>query len=518
LNDDKAKSATDQILDRVLEFSEGRGLFDCGTIIVGLSGGPDSVALLTILKELKARGDLKAEICAFHCNHHLRPGVCDEEAEQVRHLCGKLGVGLKVIDFDCACFAKMNRISDETAGRVLRYEAFEQYALSIEKEAGQKVFVAIAHHKDDVAETMMMNLFRGSGLEGLVNPKSRSGRLIRPLLCVKKSELVAFLESRGIAYATDLTNLTTDGTRNTWRNDFLPRIGEFYNEDPAVPLARTYKLLSDDLDFISSYSGEAYISNRMNISDHPALRVSGIRDLHTAIKSRALRLLWQETFGDLIDFEETHLSDSSFLAGRDVKGEVTIDMPFGRKAYRYGDIFAFVNAGGMGELAGKIAEEQGFFVSYGPVDLDISLEDIETDEGFSADIPNSALKLRVRIIENKGDLEYNNSSWFCPVEAFHEGRLTLGNCSGSASGLHIRKAGSAGGKDLNRLMTDLKIPGSARGQVLFIRDGGEVLWLPGFGHGVGFTNSVSRERYIAGRADEGAEPGRLVRFAIERKQ
>ena len=146
------------------------------------------------------------------------------------------------------------------------------------------------------------------------------------------------------------------------------------------------------------------------------------------------------------------------------------------------------------------------------------VKDIEADEGFSADIPNSALKLRVRIIENKGDLEYNNSSWFCPVEAFHEGRLTLGNCSGSASGLHIRKAGSAGGKDLKRLMTDLKIPGSARGQVLFIRDGGEVLWLPGFGHGVGFTNSVSRERYIAGRADEGAEPGRLVRFAIERKQ
>ena len=106
MKEDKTKLATDLIPDRVLEFSKSKGLFDCGVIIVGMSGGPDSVALLYILKTLKDRKLIDPEIRAFHCNHHLRPVVCDEEAQMVRDLCGKLGVDLKVIDFDCSGFAK----------------------------------------------------------------------------------------------------------------------------------------------------------------------------------------------------------------------------------------------------------------------------------------------------------------------------------------------------------------------------------------------------------------------------
>ena len=89
--------------------------------------------------------------------------------------------------------------------------------------------------------------------------------------------------------------------------------------------------------------------------------------------------------------------------------------------------------------------------------------------------------------------------------------------NGIGSALRIRKAGSSGGKELNRLMTDLKIPESARKQVLFVESNGDVLWLPGFGHGIGFTNAVSREKYIADRQDEGTVPESLVMFSIERQ-
>ena len=111
------KEETAKILDRVLEFSKNKGLFDCGIIVVGLSGGPDSVALLHILKGLSDRGDIICGIRAFHCNHHLRPDVCDKEADMVRDLCQKLGIELKALDFDCKGFAEQNRISEETAGR-----------------------------------------------------------------------------------------------------------------------------------------------------------------------------------------------------------------------------------------------------------------------------------------------------------------------------------------------------------------------------------------------------------------
>ncbi len=470
------KEETVKILDEVLEFSKSKGLFDCGIIVVGLSGGPDSVALFHILKGLRNCFDISCDIYALHCNHHLRPGVCDEEAKLVSDLCKENHVELKTLDFDCKGFAELNHISEETAGRVLRYEAFEQYAKALEKTTGKTVRIAIAHHKDDVAETMMMNLFRGSGLEGLVNPKPVNGRIIRPLLCLKKSELVDYLDTLGVSYAIDQTNLTTEGTRNTWRNDIFPKIAESYG-DPTVPLTRTYKLLSDDLDFISSSAAEAYCKGRKLLSGYPVLAVSEVTGIHKAMKSRVIRSLWLETFGDLIDFEESNLNDCFGLIDNGAGGEVLLDMPFGRKAYRFGDIFAFGTEDGIKNLACKIAEDK-----------------------------------KTRIIENACELEYNNHSWFCPIEVLDGGNITAGNPGGISSQLRMKKAGSEGSKELKRLMTDLKIPESARQNILLFQKDGDILWLPGFGHGIGFTNAISREKYMAD-----GKSGAFVRIAVERQ-
>ena len=507
---------TVKVMDKVLEFSKSKGLFDCGIIIVGLSGGPDSVALLHILKGLKNCFDIDCDIYALHCNHHLRPGACDEEAELVKELCRENHVELKVLDFDCRGFAGMNHISEETAGRVLRYEAFEQYAKALEEKTGKTARIAVAHHRDDVAETMMMNLFRGAGLDGLVNPKPVAGRIIRPLLCLNKKELVDYLDTLGVAYAIDQTNLTTDGTRNTWRNDLLPRIGMYYHEDPSVPLARTYRLLSDDLDYINAMTGSSYAATRRILSGQPFLSVPGTKDLHPAMRSRVIRMLWLETFGDLTDFEELHLNGCCSLMEREARGEMVLDMPFGRKAYRYGDYFGFAGKGGIEVLSCSIAREMGFLVADGPVNYGLDLSDIPEKSEFSVKISNSALKLRALRIENKGDLEYNNFSWFCPVDVFCGGEITLGNCSGTGTVLRMRKAGSEGSKELKRLMTDLKIPESARKQIIFFEKDGELLWLPGFGHGIGFTNENSRERYIANMSED-ALTGVLVMFSIERQ-
>ena len=508
---------TVEILDKVLEFSNSKGLFDCGIIVVGLSGGPDSVALLHILKGLRNCFDIDCDIYALHCNHHLRPGVCDEEAELVKELCKENHVDLKILDFDCRGFAGQNHISEETAGRVLRYEAFEQYAKALEAAKNTTVRIAVAHHKDDIAETMMMNLFRGSGLDGLVNPKPITGRIIRPLLCVKKNELVDYLDTLGVSYAIDQTNLTTDGTRNTWRNEFLPKIGTYYHEDPSAPLTRTYKLLSDDLDFINSMTRDCYTANRKVLSGHVFLSVPETKVLHQSMKSRVIRMLWYETFGDLIDFEELHLNDCCSLLEREVSGEMTLDMPFGRKAYRYGDLFGFAGKEEISSLACAVAGEMGFLTSFDCLNMELNLSDIPEKGGLSVKISNSALKLKAYIIENKGELEYNNFSWFCPVDVIREGGITLGNCNGTGTGLRMRKAGSGGSKEINRLMTDLKIPESARKQIIFIEKNGEILWLPGFGHGIGFTNAISRERYIEDMQSNGKDPGSLIMFTIERQ-
>jgi len=517
LKEENTRSKTVPITEKVLEFAKEKGLFECGIIVVGLSGGPDSVALLCILKKLHEQKAIDTDIVALHCNHHLRTGVCDDEALQVKQLCKRLGIEVKIIDFDCSGFAKQNHVSEETAGRILRYEAFEQYAQALEKTRRKTVRIAIAHHRDDIAETMMMNLFRGTGLEGLVNPKCLAGRLIRPLLCVNKSELVGFLESNNIKYATDQTNLTTVGTRNKWRNEFLPGIGSFYSEDPAVPLTRTYNLLSDDLDFINKASGEAYSGARIYLAGYPVIAVSKARMLHKALRSRLIRMLWLETFGDLIDFEEGHLKDCYALIGDDIQGEVTLDMPFGRKAYRHGDLFGFVMHDGAGALACRIAEDMGFITAGGAVKITVRDRDLNVGNSVSAAVSDSPYILEARIIENESELEYNNYSWFCPCSKAEGDGIVFGNINGIGNGCRMRKAGSAGSKELKRLMTDLKIPESARKQIIFAECCGEVLWLPGYGHGTGFTNNVSRGKYIADLQCGGGEPDALIRFTIGRQ-
>lgn len=507
---------TDTVLDRVLDFSEDKGLFDCGIIVVGLSGGPDSVALINILKELKEQNKLDCDIRAFHCNHHLRPVECDEEAEQVKLLCRDIGVELKTIDFDCSGFASANHISEETAGRLLRYEAFEQYAQALEKQLSSEVRIAVAHHKDDIAETMMMNLFRGAGLEGLVNPKARNGRIIRPLLCLTKKELVHYLELRNIPYAIDKTNLTTEGTRNTWRNDFLSGIGEYYQVEPSIPLGRTYKLLSDDLDFISEVTRESYSAARKTLNGHPIISVKACKELHPAVRSRVVRMLWQECFGNLVDFEEIHLKDCFSAMERETSGELILDMPFGRKAYRYGDILTFVTADEVAIVSCSITEELGFVTAIGPVRNVIRLADVHNGEGFTSKIPNSAIKIKALRFEKEGELEYNNLSWFCPEGAIGEDGITIGNCEGIGTAFRMKKAGAKGSKELNRLMIDLKIPESARKYVVFASCGENILWLPGYGHGVGYTDAISRSKYIESIAIDGCIPVTVL-FEIEGK-
>ena len=130
---------------------------------------------------------------------------------------------------------------------------------------------------------------------------------------------------------------------------------------------------------------------------------------------------------------------------------------------------------------------------------------------FAQELPNTDLTLDAQIIENIDGLEYNNSSWLCPADVIGGGRVMAANLAATAGGLVFRRAGSSSGKQLRRLFTDLKVPRQARRYIIFAHCGDEVLWIPGLGHAVGFTNDKSRRRY-----EESHGQSELVRIAIER--
>ena len=193
-----------QFTDKVKEFISSNALLKDGAhVIVGLSGGADSTALLMVLLRLGYR------CTAVHCNFHLRGAESDRDQQFVTDLCKKLGVELKVCSYDTQSYARQNGISIEMAARELRYADFER----IMNDTGADA-VCIAHHRDDSVETVLLNLIRGTGIKGLTGIKPRNGHIIRPLLCVSRQEIEDWLHKEDQPYITDSTNLETDYTRN----------------------------------------------------------------------------------------------------------------------------------------------------------------------------------------------------------------------------------------------------------------------------------------------------------------
>ena len=200
------------LTERVKRYIAQNGLLKSGSaVIVGVSGGADSTALLKILLALGYR------CIAVHCNFNLRGAESMRDQQFVKELCHRLGVEMEICNYDTAAYAVKKGISIEMAARELRYADFER----IRSERGASA-ICIAHHRDDSVETLLLNLIRGTGLRGLTGIKPRNGYIIRPLLCLSRDEIEQWLKECGQPYVTDSTNLETDYTRNKIRLELLP--------------------------------------------------------------------------------------------------------------------------------------------------------------------------------------------------------------------------------------------------------------------------------------------------------
>lgn len=186
-----------------------------GVVLVALSGGADSVALLLMLQELGYGCE------AAHCNFHLRGEESDRDEAFVRRLCKERQVPLHVTHFDTKQYAAAHRLSIEMAARELRYTWFEQ----LRQETGAQA-IAVAHHMDDNIETFLLNLLRGTGINGLRGIRPRNGYVVRPLLCLSRTDILRYLEEKGQTYVTDSTNLQDEYKRNKIRLRLLPLMEE----------------------------------------------------------------------------------------------------------------------------------------------------------------------------------------------------------------------------------------------------------------------------------------------------
>lgn len=186
-----------------------------GRYLVALSGGADSVALLLVLRELGYALE------AVHCNFRLRGDESERDEQFCVNLCQQHHVTLHRVHFDTRIYASAHRMSIETAARELRYHYFEQLRNDIGADG-----ICVAHHRDDQAETVLMNIIRGTGLHGLTGMAPINGYVIRPFLCVSRVEIEEWLHQRQQGYVTDSTNLLADATRNRIRLNILPLLND----------------------------------------------------------------------------------------------------------------------------------------------------------------------------------------------------------------------------------------------------------------------------------------------------
>jgi tRNA(Ile)-lysidine synthase len=272
---------------RVRRFVEHRQLWPRGArIVAAVSGGGDSVALVHLLRELEADGHVVLAGVA-HLNHRLRPDASRDEAF-CRGLADAAAVPCDVGHADVAAAAASARVSVEVAGRDARYAFFEDVRVA---RAGHAV--AVAHTRDDQAETVLLRLLRGAGTHGLRGALASRGGVVRPLLTCGRDELRGYLAARGAAWLEDATNADTTLLRNRIRHDLLPRLVRDYQPGVARLLARTAELAHEDDAYLTAVADTAAADVSSKEGEGWRVEVAGLLALPPALTRRVVRLTLQ---------------------------------------------------------------------------------------------------------------------------------------------------------------------------------------------------------------------------------
>lgn len=268
-----------KLLDKIIQLNNNTLHIEKGSkILVGLSGGADSTALVCALKELEEKLDIT--LCAVHVNHMIRQGEADRDQQFSEQLCKSKGIPFycKKIDIPALCEKSGN--STELEARIRRYEAFEQLA----KQVGAD-YIATAHNKNDLCETMIFNLVRGCSLKGLTSVPAKRDNIIRPLLNCSREEIENYLKQSGQDFVTDSTNFDTIYSRNHIRHKVMPALLKI-NPSLNDTLFKSSLRFKQDNDFL-------YDLARQHLNNNTA----ALCELAYPVCSRVVCLLYQNTFG-----------------------------------------------------------------------------------------------------------------------------------------------------------------------------------------------------------------------------
>ncbi|NLO82549.1 MAG: tRNA lysidine(34) synthetase TilS [Clostridiales bacterium] len=322
------------MLVRVLHTIHTHKMLSSGErVLVGLSGGPDSVALLHLLKRFGQTMGLT--LFAAHVHHGIRGTEADQDADFVVQLCQQWDVPLFIEKFNVPELAAEMGVTEEEAGRMVRYRFFDQV---FEKIDGHKI--ALGHHRDDQAETILHNILRGTGMRGLKGMEFvRDGKYIRPLLEVSRRDIEKYCRDNGLSFRIDATNRDTGYTRNRIRYQLIPYIQKNFNPNIVDVLVRMGVLIRDEDEFLDHYCREQY--ERMTVftgqNNEIGLDLKAFLSCHIAVRRRILRMALERLRG-LEGIQANHIDGViNMLSGSATGSE--LQLPGGVVVYKdYGHV------------------------------------------------------------------------------------------------------------------------------------------------------------------------------------
>ena len=285
------------------------------TVAAGVSGGADSVCLLYMLWELSK--EMNFRLHAVHVHHGVREDA-DEDAAYVEKLCEELIIPFFLKKVDMYAYAKEKGLSPEEAGRQLRYKAFEEV---LETEIGFGK-IAVAHNNNDRAETMLFHLFRGSGLKGLCGIPPVREQIIRPLLCLDRSEIEQYLAERNIAFCIDSTNDEDTYTRNKIRHHILPFAEDQICKNATAHMGETADILMETEAFLQKQTMLAY--ERCLMDDDLTINLTAFREEDSFLQKRVLLLCLERVTSHRKDITKEHIEAILSLIDKDGSKELSL--------------------------------------------------------------------------------------------------------------------------------------------------------------------------------------------------
>ena len=300
---------------KVIETIRKYSLIEDGDkIVLGVSGGPDSISMLNILKEIKEEQIIKFEIYVAHINHMIREEAIDDE-KYVEDYCNRNNIKCYIKRIDVVKIANDKKIGTEEAGRNARYDFFEE----ILKETDSNK-IAIAHNKNDKIETIIMHLLRGSGLLGLKGIEPiRDNKFIRPLIECERSEIEQYCEENELNPRIDKTNFENEYTRNKIRNMVIPYIKQEFNPNIIQTLSRLSEVVTEEVEYVDKQTQKIYQQILIEKTDQQiALNLKKFNEQEKIIKSQLILLATKQLMGSTQGIEKIHIEDIIKLCNNNI--------------------------------------------------------------------------------------------------------------------------------------------------------------------------------------------------------